>query len=352
MFRDYYMSLIKSIDEGLTCNEICTSLNISRKQLYTLLQYLKLDGINFSRKYQSDGVLIYEPLKKIRDLDKDSDNVVLNTKIGSTEERFLVISDLHFGNENERIDLIERAYNFCIKNDIHVILIAGDIIDGTYTKNVKERDEQEVYEQVRHLVNDYPFDDRIINIGVLGDHDHSVLTTNYINLKEVLNNKRHDICIGGYNNTTISVKNDNIMLYHHINGGGVTQGYFYPIVIKGHGHTYNAIKRDDGVLYISAPALSSVMGDYPSALLLDVSFKDGYINEADVKQVLFLDKDEVVSNHRYEFKNTKEKINPIKNECDFIEERDIFDLINTDISDNSLEELKNKFELAKKKNRG
>ena len=68
--------------------------------------------------------------------------------------------------------------------------------------------------------------------------------------------------------------------------------------------------------------------------------------------MLFLDKDEVVSNHRYEFKNTKEKINPIKNECDFIEERDIFDLINTDISDNSLEELKNKFELAKKKNRG
>ena len=352
MFKDYYMKLIKSIDDGLTCNEICESLNISRKQLYSLLNYLKLDGINFNRRYQSNGVLVYEPLKKIRDINNDNNSVNLITNYGSLEERSLVISDLHFGNENERLDLIERAYKFCIKNDIHVILIAGDIIDGTYTKGIKERKEEEVYEQIRHLVNDFPYDSNIINIGVLGDHDHSVLTTNYINLKEVLNNKRHDICIGGYNNTNINIKNDNIMLYHHLNGGSITPG-FSPIILKGHGHTYSALKRDDGVLDISVPALSSVMGDHPSALLLDLSFKDGYIYEADVKQVLFLDKDEIVSNHRYEFKNSREKINPVKYEMDFYDERNIFDIIQDEISEDSLVGLKQKFELTKKKkNRG
>ena len=346
MFSDYYMKVIKSINDGLSCNEICTSLNISRKQLYSLLLYLKNDGINYTRRYQADGVLYYEPVKKLRDTN-ESNSVTLHTQYGGKEQRVLVISDLHFGNSKERLDLIERAYNFCLKNDIHVILIAGDLLDGTYTKGIKERREEEVYEQVRHFVRDYPFDDKIINIATLGDHDYSILTTNQINLKDVIGNKRHDICIGGYNNTTVNIKNDNIMLYHHLNCGSITSGYT-PIILKGHGHNYSSIKRDDGVLDISVPALSSVMDEHPSALILDMIFKDGYICEADVKQVLFLDKDYVVSNNRYEFKNSREKINPVKNEVDFVEERDLFDfvageIIPEDVSEEALSGLKLKF---------
>ena len=128
------------------------------------------------------------------------------------------------------------------------------------------------------------------------------------------------------------------MLFHHIDGGVIPSKEYYPIIIKGHTHNYSSIKRDDGVLYISAPAVSDVMETHPSALVLDLSFKDGYINEADVKQLLFLDKDYIVSNNRFEFKrNNLEKINPIKNEEYFYEERDIMELIGDVSLDNDKE---------------
>ena len=336
MYCKQYLDVVKAIDDGLTSNEICISLGISKKQLYYYLQSLKNGGIDFNRKYYSNGVIKYIPIKKSRDLES-SDYVKLITPLGSNEETFLVLSDTHLGHEKERLDLLDRSYNYAVKNDIHVILFAGDLIDGTYTKGIRERDREDLFQQIEHFIKDYPHDDRITNIMVLGDHDYSALTTYYLNLKEIINNRRHDLVVGGYNNTNIELKNDKIMLFHHIDGGFIPNKEYYPIIIKGHTHNYSSIKRDDGVLYVSAPAISDVMETHPSALILNVSFKDGYINEADVKQLLFLDKDYIISTNRFEFKrNNLEKINPIKNEEYFYEERDIMDLI----GDVSLEEDK------------
>lgn len=60
------------------------------------------------------------------------------TELQENNLKLLVISDLHFGNELERIDLVNRAYNYCIKNNIHIILCTGDIVDGSYSSGVQK----------------------------------------------------------------------------------------------------------------------------------------------------------------------------------------------------------------------
>ena len=348
MFNDYYMRLVKCIDDGLTCNEICNYLNISRKQLYNFLLYLRNDGINFNRKYLSNGVLIYEPVKRNRELIKDN-TINLYTEYGSSEEKILVISDLHFGNEKERIDLLKRVYEYCKENDIHVIFNTGDIIDGTFTKGIKERDAETIYKQVKHIIDDYPFDKNIINFGVLGDHDDSIRIYRNINLKDILDNKRHDICVGGFNNTTINIKNDCINLYHHLNGGSINNSYS-PIVIKGHSHVFNINKRDDGVIDINAPSLSNVsIYSKPACLLLDLKFTKGYINEVEIKEISFEDKEETIYDNKFEINTSKrEKIDYVKYEKSFVKEREEFNKVE-EVSNDDLVKLQKKFELSRKR---
>ena len=305
MFSKHYLDVVAKIDEGLSCNEICTALGISRKQLYYYMQSLKNDGLGFVRKYYSDGVIKYLPAKKSRDLEQ-SDTISLITPVGSKEETLMLISDPHYGNDRARPDLIERAYSYAKKNDIHTLVCSGDVIDGTYTLGVKERPRDEVFDQVRNFVDKFPRDDNINVIMTLGDHEYSALNTYYINLKDILYNKRHDLIVGGYNNSVLELKNDKIAVYHHINGGGIKSGY-YPIILRGHTHKYTCFQRQDGTLDVNVPPLSDIREEQPSALLLDLSFKNGYIDEADVKQLLFLDKDYVVSTCRFDFKKNADK---------------------------------------------
>lgn len=321
MYSSHYMKIIKEVESGKTCNEICDSLNISRKQLYYYMQCLKNDGIDFNRKYYSNGTLKYEPRNKIVEVNPIPNLVNLITPIGSTIESFMVISDTHFGNEKERIDLLNRAYEYAIKHNIHVIFIAGDLLDGNYTLNVKERSLKEVIQQINHFIKDYPYDKNIINIAVLGDHDSSVYNYHYINLKEVINNKRHDIAVGGFNNVMVGIKNDYILLYHHV-GGGAIPPHYSPIILKGHSHYYGFVNKDDNTLDISVPSLSDIKSECPSALVIDTEFKDGYIVEANVKQVLFLEKDCIVSSIKHVFnRNDYTKSTSIKNEERIVKEQ-------------------------------
>jgi len=326
MFSEKYMKIIDEIEDGKTCNEICLSLGISRKQLYYYMQSLKNEGINFSRKYYSNGVIKYSLDNRI--INKDEDNSIdLITRSNSENERFIVFSDSHFGNENEKKELHDKLFEYATKNDIHVLLCCGDILDGTYTKGIKKRSREEVIDQIVHFLDIFPFDKNITVIGVLGDHDYSILSIYGINIKNLFDNKRHDLVFGGFNNTNINIKNDNIVLYHHLNGGNITPKAS-PIILKGHPHNYSSTRREDGTVDICVPSTSGIMDILPSSLIMDLTFKHGYISEADFKQLLFLDKDYIVSTNRYEFKKKmQDKYSPVKNEEHFYHERDLDELL-------------------------
>lgn len=325
---DLKKQLLELIKNSKNNEEICKTLDINTQKLYKLLLDLKNNGIMISRNYYSDGSIKYKPMHNI--LDRDRKNVsifdqdrVLITEPKENNLKFLVISDLHFGNKAERLDLINRAYNYCIKNGINIILSGGDLIDGSFTRG--EQKISDLYSQIEYFIKNYPYDKKILTFSVAGDHDKSALTKDSLNLIEICNNYRHDIIIGGFNNTGINIKNDQVLLQHYIAGGYVRETEA-PLILLGHFHKY-ATRMKDNSLNVTIPSLSDINESLPSVLELELDFSKGYIDNAIIKHIYFGNKDVVLSESTFDLlTNRTVYYEPIRN----IEPYKINDLLETE----------------------
>ena len=312
---DQTVKLIKLIKEGKTCNDICGILGISNKQLFNNLTNLRNKGFFLKRKYYSNGVIVYYPIETISDLNRyheRHENAII-TAHSETYLKCLVISDLHFGNQLERTDLIDKAYEYCINNNIHIILCCGDLIDGTFTRG--EQRISDIYLQIDHFIHDDPFDKNILTFSVAGDHDASALNKTAQDIIEIASNYRHDIIIGGYGNYGVYIKNERIALYHPI-GTGIIFASDSSIVLKGHSHKYAAKLNEKGdALSITVPSLSDINDSFPTAVELTLQFRKGYIDFAVMKQIYFIDRPITLSEIKYDllaFRNVE--FGAIKNE--------------------------------------
>lgn len=303
---DYQAHLLQLIKEGKNNREICEIFNISFNQLYDELLKLKTKGVKYSRKYYSDGSIKYNKIKKLN----ENVNKTIITDNQENNMKFLLISDLHFGNEFENLGLIDRAYNYCIKNGINIILCGGDFIDGSFSKSPQKI--TDLYDQIEYFIKNYPQDKNILTFGVAGDHDFSTLKRASLDIIEICNNRRHDIIIGGYNNAEINIKNDKIHLFHNILGGRMHSAQA-PIILCGHLHKYMTQQKNNS-LYITLPTLSNINQQMPSALELDVSFSKGYISSAVIKHLYFGTQDFVLSESEFNLLNERNSNNnEIKN---------------------------------------
>jgi len=305
------IQLMHLINEKKSKVEICEILHINNKQLYDLLLDLKNNGQMLLRKYYSNGSIQYKLIKTFQSLTATySQDKTIITEPDENKMTFLVMSDLHFGNSLERLDLINRAYNYCIKNGINIILLGGDLIDGTFTK--EEQKVSNLSEQIEYFIKNYPYDKNILNIGVAGDHDFSAFTSEGLNIIYALNNYRHDIAIGGFNNTGVNIKNDQILLFHSIASGNL-RNTKAPIVLHGHSHKYKTNVEYDK-LHITIPSLSNIMNCMPTALELNIIFNKGYITNANVKQIYFGNKDIVLNESEFDLLTNREiNYEPIRN---------------------------------------
>lgn len=296
---DFTQMLLQLLKEGKNNREICEILNISSSQLYEELLKLKNRGFSNLRKYYSDGSIKYKNISTMQDLKKSKgiyqDRIII-TDTNEDNMKLLLISDLHFGNELERLDLINRAYDYCIKNGINIILCGGDLIDGDFTQGTQKISNS--YQQIEYFIKNYPYDKNILTFSVAGDHDISAFKATSIDIIEMCNNYRHDIIIGGYNNTGIKIKNDKIHLYHHIDAGRMRKTTA-PIILHGHSHKYST-KINNNTLNITLPSLSGINQPMPSALELDIFFRKGYIVNTVIKHLYFGDQDIILSESTYD----------------------------------------------------
>ena len=310
---DLNLELIELINNKISNREICDKFNINQSQLHNLLLDLKNKGVMLSKKYYSDGSIQYGTINNFPELKRngifEQDNTLI-TDLKESNLKFLLLSDLHFGNELENKELIDRAFNYCIKNNINIILCGGDLIDGTFTKG--EQRISDVYKQIEYFVNNYPHDKNILTFSVGGDHDLSAFSSYSMLLMEVLNNYRHDVVMGGYNNAGINIKNDQILLYHHIATGSM-RSTPATIILVGHCHKYVANLKYN-TLNVLLPSASDINESLPSVLELETNFDGGYIKNATIKQIYFGDKDIVLSEATFPFSRSKTMYyEPIKN---------------------------------------
>lgn len=287
------IKILNLIKENKTVNEISEETGLSNKQIYNIIAIIKNKGFNFERKYYSNGELLYLPQNKLADVNDDSVGIITSDYEKSVD--VIVISDLHFGNENERLDLLYKVYNYCAENNYHIIIIGGDLIDGSFGKSGKYIDP---FNQIDYFLKEYPFDKNILNFAVLGDHDYSVLNTNYQNIIDAINSYRHDIIPLGYQFGKIRIKKDEIYVKHRFNFKYDDDNVSKCIDLKkglllaGHTHNVLNISKKGNLCRVNIPSLSDInpyTNEFlPSITHINLSFYNDIIDYANFEQLLII----------------------------------------------------------------
>lgn len=279
--------IVDLIKQGKSNIEICQKLNLSKDTFRDILLNLKNKGLEYDKRYLINGGTLYTPNKEQNGKNVSS-GVTLLLK-NKDELIALLISDLHLGTKEERLDLLNLLYDYAMKNGIHLIINGGDLINGLTSerKNICRTH----LEQCEYFIENHPFDINILNICVLGNHDVKGLRKDGVNFARVLENYRTDFAIAGIENGHILVKNDFINMYHPLSCD-CNNTPMKKVVLVGHSHQYKVKIINDNVL-IYIPALSNYVpaskGIIPSFLKVKMGFNTGYISYIDLENLTFLD---------------------------------------------------------------
>lgn len=317
--------ILKLISENKTLNEISNGLELSNKQIMNRIRNIENNGYDFNRNYYYNGDIRYSLITNFN----NSDEHIIITRQNDKKFKAMFISDLHFGTTKESIEAINTVYDYCIKENIHIIINCGDVVHGM----LSPKDILNIYdyeEQFEHLIKNYPYDKSIINFIALGNHDLDPLTQIGFNMHKQLNKKRHDLVSLGYETNKITIKNQEIYIRHSQEQPilGINP---QPIIFQGHSH-FAKISNRVGDFRITIPSLSynllktnDIVKDLypmPSAMVIEFDFINGYFHKADIYQLLVSDKVYTINYITSDVLCNRKKWNPenapeIKNEEDY-----------------------------------
>lgn len=270
--------LIPCINSGFSNEYMCNKFNLTRQELYKELSKLRNNGLLIKNKYYSDGSINFR-VNTFYEKHTSSESII--TGPNENYMKVLAISDLHFGSVAERLDLVNKAFEYCAKNDINIILCCGDFIDGVFNKI--EQKIKNPYDQIEYFLKNYPHDDNILTFGVGGDHDLSAFKTCGVDIREACKNNRTDIIIPEYTNVDINIKNDNIHLYHSTENRKIA---YTPSFICLHGHSHKFLYSVNGNrINVNIPSLSDILVQNPGVVEISFSFYKGYVNSLHIKHI-------------------------------------------------------------------
>ncbi len=274
------------IRQKKTNREICNVLKIDFMTLKDILLGLRTKGILYKRKFKLDGSTLYIPNQDLYGSSSKGVDILTSSNVIRT----ILLSDLHLGTQEERLDLLNLVYEYASKERIHIIINGGDLINGLTPErhNVVET----MMEQCEYFIEKHPFDKNILNVCVLGNHDIKSLTTEGINFGVLLENCRPDFAIAGVGKGQINLKDDSIYLYHPLSCNEKVKG-LERVALIGHSHHYK-VKVNNGDIAIYIPALSNYVplnsGVMPSFLVMEVLLYGGYLKKIKLQNLTFVDK--------------------------------------------------------------
>ena len=245
--------ILNLIMQDKTLDEIVLESNLSNKQVMNRINTIENNGYTLDRKYYYTGDIRYF-LKT--DLKSNDEKAIITT---SDDQIFkvMLISDLHAGIILESPKALNFIYDYCAKNDIHIIINTGDLIHG----GLQDHEIINIYDyekQIEHLLKIYPCDKNILNIITLGNHNLDPLIQEGLNIHKLLNQKRHDLISLRYEAYKLMIKNQAIYL-RHSSKQRIDDKISRPIIFSGHSH-FIKILASFNCFKISIPSLSNIQG--------------------------------------------------------------------------------------------
>ena len=267
--------IIELIGENKGIKEISNILGITEKQLYVRIKQIINYGYLLTPSYSYDSNIYYKLENEFKDINENEISIKLPSS--NKDFRSLVISDMHIGNVDSDIKLLDIVYDYAINNNINTIFICGDVIEGIHTSD--KRNIHGTEEQVETFIKRYPYDKNINNFCLFGNHDYHSIHYEGIDISKRITSARYDIISAGYGEGLIKIKDDGLLLKHELSVVENPNLTVNPkVVLVGHGHKMKTKIYDR--LYLCVPTLSNVSPDktkevIPGFLDMTVHFDKG-----------------------------------------------------------------------------
>lgn len=282
--NDLQFDLLELVEENASIEQIQKELGLSTKNLFYQLRLLKDKGYNIIRSYSINGHTRFN----LRTEFTTPHHQRINISESVNEIDFIVSSDNHLGSINQEIKNAYAMYDYCINNNRHIIINCGDFFSGV--KPNWKNPTMGLFAQFERGIEDYPYDKNILNFITLGNHDMAYLKVG-LDLESMLLKERHDLIPLGYSYGSIDVKNETISISHK----PARKEKNHKLVLCGHKHNYETTTYPGNTeeVYIQSPSLSTIpiSGEeaFPGFLDCHLTFKKGYFNTLQVKQLGFKD---------------------------------------------------------------
>ena len=325
--KDETQLLIDLIKQNKTLNEISEITKLSNKQIFMKLTMLRNSGYLIDKNYYYNGEIRYS----LHNPFKTPDNTIyVATPKNNEKIRVLSISDTHLGHKYDNVECIHSMTEYCIRNGIHLVLHSGDFFDGIYPSHSTQKFST-AEEQIAYALKNYPYDKSILNFVLLGNHDATFWTEIGIDIKTILENRRHDIVPLGYGCGEVNIGGCQFKLHHRLSADHqepYNQNNTNKIILKGHSHKYK-INPGFKTLTLTVPTLSNVRAwedPIPSMIDIELEIKNGKISTEYFQQFIYIDNKPIrvneieycipleIENPKYEEDIVFNQIHPINNE--------------------------------------
>lgn len=266
-------TILSKLLDGESVNEIAKSLNKTPIQIHKQIKYIINSGYTFSSEIKDDGNVIYRPEYAL----KTPETNTAYLKLENGHFKAMLISDLHLGNINQNIRYLNAIYEYCAKEGIHIIINAGDVIDGTFSKSRQKISDPE--KQIAYTIKNHPFDENIVNLICYGNHDYSALENFGINVNQMINSARPDLIGLGFGISIVNLESDQFFIKHPVNNIGL-KTIDKKLIICGHKHKA-ALFNQRNTFIVNVPSLSDLCFDnkqkYPGAYKMELVLNKGFI---------------------------------------------------------------------------
>jgi len=284
--------LIELVKQNKTLNEISNILNLSNKQIFTKLSMLRSNGYLIDKKYYYNGEIRYSLHNPFN---SSQSNFKIITDENTSKIRVVLTSDTHLGHINDELQCINNMTEYCINNDIHIVLNLGDFFEGMYKSREKQAKFLRPEEQISYALRNYPYDKNILNFVLLGNHDTTFFTNYGIDIKTILEERRHDIIPVDYGYGEINIGGAQFRLQHPLSSEiapKIPNTIKKTIILKGHSHKFKITSDNRNHMVINVPSLSSVptsgLEIIPSIIDMEVEIKNNTICDQYFRQFIFI----------------------------------------------------------------
>lgn len=207
----------------ISLEELAKELKISPNLVMGFIFELKKSSVNLTIVKKDDGIYILNQGEKKY---KNDYNYTFNTK--NNEFKFLLISDTRLCSIFTQKTILNELYLQAKEKGISTVIHAGNITEGLYkmTSNmVNTLTEFDTMNQVKYVVNNYPYVKGIKTYFITGKKDQTHLIENQINIGNQISLKRPDLIYLGDGRCSIYVDNVKMLLLNNKQIKTYTQSY-------------------------------------------------------------------------------------------------------------------------------